>query len=556
MSPLDLAKANRSVAQALLDHARRRAQQLDATLAAKLATAIVMGQEEVVSALRPAVAPVLGQEPWLRLLAFDADRIGDYVFASSRPPIVLGGSRALEAINEEVDSSRITNAWPIYSAGGGGLLVQAESASATDAAKALAGLFESRTHAGLSVTVVDLPVTVADLLPAAKGPGLPATLRRMAEQLRVRKDMELPADDLLPAPDDPLCDSCQQRAPAVQWEAADRSLQLCLACDARRKEGQSYILGTDFQTIANCGFGAARDGLCLLALDGNGMGELLEQLTTLAQVRAFSEATATVMQQARDRAVASVEEQACISLLSGGDEIVLVMPGGGAFEVADRILSDVAAGFAAMRQDSVLVDVFRNNPAVLERLAATTVGIGMVIAPPKLPVRQLHAYAMALQKSAKRSCYYGRSIAERRSGIDFACLNDGSALPLGVRSIEQGVIRTGRSRLLRTSRPFDARSFGQALAASQGLARLAKSQVQALRERCEDGAAVATSHVCYQIARDRRDRLGWVQWFEHCGVDSGKREAIAQWLFPQAGEHRSALFLDLVEMNRWVGGMS
>jgi hypothetical protein len=50
--------------------------------------------------------------------------------------------------------------------------------------------------------------------------------------------------------------------------------------------------------------------------------------------------------------------------------------------------------------------------------------------------------------------------------------------------------------------------------------------------------------------------LGWVQWFEHCGVDSGKREAIAQWLFPQAGEHRSALFLDLVEMNRWVGGMS
>ena len=106
----------------------------------------------------------------------------------------------------------------------------------------------------------------------------------------------------------------------------------------------------------------------------------------------------------------------------------------------------------------------------------------------------------------------------------------------------------------RTCRPFDVETLGAALQACKALALVAKSQVQALRELCEEGEEVATNHLGYQISRDRRGQLGWTQCLERCGVDAGSRDAIRGWLFRKSGERRGAFFLDIVELRRWVGG--
>lgn len=547
-------EVGQAVSSALLAEAKRRSVVLDPSIAQAFGQAMAARRPEEALAAATGIRGRLGAEPWFRLVSFDADRIGEYVFASSRPPMVLGASRLLEQINDDLSRKPRAEAWPIYSAGGSGLLLQAHSADLEALRAEIDRTFAGSTAGALSVTTVGVPVTTQDLLPAASTGGFPRTMQRLAEQLRILKDQALPSDDYLPLPDDPLCDSCYQRAAVAEWSSPDRVMHLCEACEERRHVGQQHIRGTDFQSIASAATVGDRQWLALLALDGNGMGDILTRLDSLTQVRAFSEATTAVMNRVRDRAVDALGGEACISLLSGGDEIVLVVPAGGALQLAAKVIDEVEQGFRALQDDADLRAIFVAPQGLLHRLAATTVGVGLVLAPPKVPVRHLYRHAMALQRGAKEQCYYAQP-SERCSGIDFACLVDGGALPQGPVDRRRDLLAVpGQQPVQRSTRPFSLVRYRELLEAARRLSGVPRSQVQMLRDRCEAGIQVAVNHLCYQVARSQQGRGTWAEWLQDSEINPRSRPEIVEWLFPRIDGRRGALFLDLAELSRWVGG--
>ena len=57
----------------------------------------------------------------LDLVLFDTDRIASYVFESSRPPVLAGGSSILRGLNEDIASDHDDEV--VFSGGGEGMLL-------------------------------------------------------------------------------------------------------------------------------------------------------------------------------------------------------------------------------------------------------------------------------------------------------------------------------------------------------------------------------------------------------------------------------------------------
>jgi hypothetical protein len=523
---------------ALRDEAARR-ERGDAAgdALAPLASALAEGDQAAISACRGAVEAAIGPEPWLCLTAFDADRIGEFVFATSRPPMVSGASRLLEQANADLAGADLpTGAAAIYSAGGGGLLVSAATAPPAALAEHVRTVFSKRTGGGLAVTAVSRAVSCAELIGAGEG-GLSNTLQDLGARLRHQKDTTLPPDDVLPPAGAQRCDACNFRAAEVTWQ--DRQLELCRVCDQAGRRGREEIAGLDFHSIAQQAEAAGgRFGLALLAVDGNAFGDVLDRLTSLGQVRAFSAVASGAMRDARGRGLGVGSAAKGLSLLSGGDEIVAVFPAAGAFARARDLLAAVEECFVDAAAQPDAVAAFAANKAALASIAAATVGAGLVIAPPKLPVRELYRLALGLQRSAKDACFYGRPSEARRSAVDFLCVTDGS-IPAPAAA--------GADAL----RPMDRSDLEAAVDASRALTAVPNSQQRALLDRCRQGREVAILHLGYQLARERSDDGPWQSWLTSCGVSPRSRDQVRDWLFPRREETRPARFPDLFEMARW-----
>src|SRR5262245_24488516 len=54
------------------------------------------------AAVREATRKLCGTEKPLELVLFDTDRIADYVFESSRPPVIAGASTLLRKLNDQI----------------------------------------------------------------------------------------------------------------------------------------------------------------------------------------------------------------------------------------------------------------------------------------------------------------------------------------------------------------------------------------------------------------------------------------------------------------------
>lgn len=406
----------------------------------------------------------LGETPVAHLVALDADHIRRFVFESERPQVTGGASRVLEDVNGRVLEGREAPQGflgCVYSAGGVGLLLASGEASAAGLEQACREWLEGRAQGlgpggqGLSFTVAATPVHASDLTGGSEPRldvehlrlrrGLPGVLARLQALLRTAKDAKAPRLESSGLPTHApgraatRCPSCGRRAPNPEGDLvrADEPpwCRHCMGLRGRYVRAERAGAAIRYDELA-ARSRSRRRYLAFLSLDGNGLGRYLQELTSLSQLAAFSEAVTGVFEAARTRARetvglvpssygASLEaESDSVSLLSGGDEVVLILPSAAGWQALQAALATVEAEFSALGHDDDMRAAFRNADGRLAELAKAGSSAGLVISPATFPVRLLRRYADTLVKRAK-----GRLAADARSSACALLLTDASPLP-------------------------------------------------------------------------------------------------------------------------------
>ncbi len=580
----------RGLAAAMLDGAPAG---LSADQAAEAARAVVAGH-----GLPAAVAARFGETPVCTLVSFDADRIQAWVFASERVQVAKGASQTLDRLNQTLRERAL--AIPgvhgiVYSAGGGGMLFAgASAASSPPLARQLEERVRDRLEANsheLTFTVVALPLCSRDLLPSAPAislsgalhrftvvDGLRGALTRLQVELRARKDaaprrggagVQLLAR---PGAASERCPSCGRRPPGADplvddgpqsWCGWCRGLrQVCLDGGRQPREPRHGTpRSPTFSDLAESS-PRRRRYLGFVAVDGNGMGSVLQGVRDLVQLRAFSEVTSHIYSAARAGVEAVLAggfldplwdpADAYLSLLSGGDEITVVLPAAAAPLTALTLLRSVESGFdAAAVRGGLLHDAFEHDAPLLAKLAHAGAAAGLVIAQPSYPVRLLRRYADTLQKQAKAACAARGS----RSGVAWSLLTDSSPLPEGTTgATEPGDLDLDSfEQLWREAR--EARDSALPRAALQRLVNQYRDEDDSLRSlpagaaRREALDRLAANFFRYQLARNSA-LAAWWEAVAPAGAALGRPAAedpVAAW-FGAGGGRKLAQLVDLLSI--------
>ncbi|HEY0134497.1 MAG TPA: hypothetical protein VGB85_10465, partial [Nannocystis sp.] len=157
-------------------------------------------------------------------------------------------------------------------------------------------------------------------------------------------------------------------------------------------------------------------------------------------------------------------------------------------------------------------ELARRGLSGLSGLSGLGIGIGAVIADPRLPARRLMAHAHDLERSAKRICRPGHAKAVR-SAFDFAILTAGTA------SIHDPTARGEAD-----DRPIAVTQLGPLKTAAQHLARIPTSQRVLLSEAAEYDAAEFANLLRYQVARSTE----WQRWYDAGGHDWRDPDIVVQ----------------------------
>ena len=537
----------------------------------------------------------LDDSPACTLVSFDADQIQSWVFSSERVQVAAGASKVLDDLNRDVREAKLIEELRgrnggrglqgvLYSAGGAGLLVADTRLDETDLETQVKAWLEANSH-GLKFTVVAQRLAAKDLeptgapsrLPADSGPlarfdvldGLAGALVRLQVAVRRRKDERVHRErreSFEERSGQPIerCPSCGRRPPGTTPVEGDDPKFWCPECQALRRYWKANGGATleregrplTFEDLA-ASSSRGRGYLSFLAVDGNSMGAVLQGVRSLLELRAFSEATTRIYQAARERAVSLLPgylgegwsaAEAHLSLLSGGDEITLVLPASAAPAVALEVLQSVEAGFdQATAAGGLLAETFADNAKGLDRLRSAGAGAGLIAAQSSFPVRLLRRYAGELQKEAKRAAAGG----DLRSAIGWLLLTDSSPLP-------EGAAREGRDREMAVA------SFAERLAEVRAAAktRLPRSALQRILEqgrREEEGtrtldpgtarddvvATLLANFFRYQLARNS----SLADWWEEVRPTSeeGAGDAVQRWL-RQGGVARLERLTELLSL--------
>jgi CRISPR-associated protein Cmr2 len=260
------------------------------------------------------------------------------------------------------------------------------------------------------------------------------------------------------------------------------------------------------------------------------MGQLLESLPTPAAYRQFSQALDQTLIEATYQALAENLHPTFMEridptgrplgrgyihplepLVTGGDDLMLMVPGHAALPIAVRLCQCFEQHLSAAVDDRVWHGV---DPA----LRQPTLSVGIVIADSHNPVRVLRQVARELCKSAKRRAHYERTHGQpATSTLDYLVLKSQSMLrqhvaglrempPYFYRESSQN-LRVGRCL---TAAPFTLDESRRLLALLKEMRRIdfATGQLQALVAALAAGRQYGSVFYHYQQAR-LAGRLGY-----------------------------------------------
>lgn len=546
-------------ARAALEQVAGRA----AEVPAELPSAIAEGTGDRV-AVEAATRRLFGERRPLELVLFDTDRIAEYVYESSLPPVIAGASKILRDLNADIQSRYQSQT--IFSGGGEGLIL-VERGRGESVCREIRELYWERTDGALGVTTDCLEVAPKDFI--GDGPpeeardgtrlvsGTQAVLARLRDRVRRTKDETLPP--FTPVQGSlPRCISCRDRAanfptPVVRQELSGNVL--CSPCHRRWSTGKDEIAGVSFDELIQTlqdhypRLGAKSSYTGFLYADGNSMGALFGRLASLTEIGFLSHAVSHVFERLEERAAAMVDtllgeikvrnQRLFLSYLGGGDEAIWIVPGAPAVHLAQRLPDWLAEEVRAIPD---LPDFLRQR-----EVQDLTLGIGLVLCSHSYPVRYQYALAKDLQKSAKEMFYGGVSTMPP-SSIDFELLTDSSPLVDDLKEARALAYRTEEDGFVRTCRPFDQENFSQLLSRMRRAQekKVATSQLHALLAGAGESRRIFLNYLRYQIARPPAGKR-YQEWLCSLGtpwVDASRVETFfVQDLLPDADRPRAGTWI-------------
>lgn len=513
---------------------------------------------------------VFGDDPPLALVAFDTPGIQSYVFAATRPIDIRGGSQTIADLtaDESVDASLLRHlaATPaavpastvIYAGAGGGLLLVAAS-EADAVAATVEGILRRGTGGALRTITSTLPAWPRDLsaepakpdpeIGKVLGPTLAtssyaaalSTLESLRQAARSRSES---VPDPIPSNKNPeRCHVCGGRqATNTRSRGGDRPAEkLCPSCWSRWQRGRDAVetreepeTFVDLLEDLDGGDGSAAGHLAVLYADGANMGRAFQLLDSPARHRALSLAVDQAMGRAADavrRAMAERfgdDELRLQTPISGGDDLVLILPAVFAFDAARLLIRHFESYFDPARQPW-LTDAFGAGDTLLGRsVASFGLGIGVAVGEARFPVHFLQTYAQELLKSAKKAIH---EKDEARSAVDYLVLRTGTPLSTAITRLRELHDRRpatdGRNGVQLTERPYTAEEFEALLDRLPAFRRVPPSQIHAVRREIEKGYELSRSFWRYQHARaEEKEERGWRVFRERLGADLAEVDSL------------------------------
>jgi CRISPR-associated protein Cmr2 len=389
-------------------------------------------------------------------------RVQKYLWETVKLPSIRGASCLLDDINRlEIPKWVATHAIPeshIY-AGGGKCLLVLPKWQGEECARYIEDAYFQGTWTADSAAVA-LEVNLKDL----DAENYQDIMHKLDDCLLEWQMLKLPA--INPPNSDPLlkkfqknlqgvsegdkrCDSCQLRV--AEWKMDSRNLTpedeacWCWSCaqkTGKGKEGKTSFrkdvydyygqvdqTGVAFQSIQE--IADEHKNIGVIYGDANHMGQFVDSIHSLASMRAFSMETERVVKLAAHGALAESKTADKFEIIAiGGDDILLIVPGDQALDIAYHIGTRFEAAYQETDKTS----------------SQLTMSIGVTLANYRMPIRFLFETAKQLLKSAKK-----KAKAEKKGTLDVLSLAGDASLGTTVTEVRK---RQNEGTIRRTARPY------------------------------------------------------------------------------------------------------
>lgn len=487
-----------------------------------------------------------------KLIAFDTDRIKDYVFATDALREIRGASAILDDLNRNVMPNIVRQFDPamqqFYAHGGAGLFAL-DASRAGDAVMAVERAYRQHTAGAASVTgaTIDVP-SGFDLVEH--------NVRKLLGllQLRLRRSKDCPPTALAVTslPYIRTCDACSAFSATHSVSEYGRTRLLCNACEKRRQPSPGLWerllesglpeghLPNDFSSLGDRS--KPRGYIGLLYADGNGIGREIEKQETLSALGAFARGVDDAIYHAtcdavREHLNPSGGVLPFVPLLLGGDDLVMVTRAQSAIDVAITL----AEKFGDHTKQSTR-----------ERLS---ISVGVVLARANFPFRTMLDLAESALRFAKREAA-SRKLADRGL-INFLTVTSANHLDYEAFHNETLVSQpspNGR-KWSRSLRPYSPNNLRLLIETARQLQDAPRNKLHALAESVFLGHNQSVLEGLTILMRWRGDRkqgrkADQVKMIRELVDQSGPGDSVFPWC-ADGGEWRTPL-LDLVEIFDFV----
>ena len=320
--------------------------------------------------------------------------------------------------------------------------------------------------------------------------------------------------------------------------------------------------------------------IAFIYADGNNMGGYLEKIQTSAQYRQFSERVFVAMQEATFKALAKLEpiwiKDASdryifpFEIISiGGDDLILIVPGDRALEIAHEIGVNFDSAFMSRKvyEKAECPDKVQRyqkqqwTDTADGKLPQFSMSLGFVIANEHTPIAFMEDLAGKLLKSAKsRAKKLKTEVGYSGGTVDFISLKSFSMITSTLSDFRKKFYKTGKKNVL-TMRPFTLHELQGFIQTVQRFkdSDFPRSQLYQLRQSLGLGRQTSTLDYLYFRSRLEKDKRKHLQeelegnWHGMSGATDGMGPWYAMLQKNKTDEkHYETLLLDLIEAYDFV----